>query len=113
GVWTVLFDNSAPPSRGFRFFTVLAAMLLLGAFVFLRQYFQDQALVALLQESRRGYESQKRLQTQLVQKEKLASLGNLVAGAASEIDHPLAAVMSYSEQLWAQEQLSSEQNKLL
>jgi two-component system, NtrC family, sensor kinase len=67
----------------------------------------------LLQESRRSYESQKRLQTQLVQKEKLASLGNLVAGAAHEIDHPLAAVMSYSEQLWAQEQLTSEQNKLL
>ena len=44
--------------------------------MFLRQYFQDQALMALLQESRRGYESQKRLQSQLVQKEKLASLGN-------------------------------------
>ena len=80
---------------------------------FLRQYFQDQALMALLQESRRGYESQKRLQTQLVQKEKLASLGNLVAGAAHEIDHPLTAIMSYSEQLWAQERLTSEQNKLL
>jgi signal transduction histidine kinase len=113
GLWEVLRDQSPPASRQLRVFTVLGAMLLLGAFVFLRQYFQDQSLMALLQESRRGYESQKRLQTQLVQKEKLASLGNLVAGAAHEIDHPLNAVMSYSEQLWAQEQLSSEQNKLL
>jgi len=113
GLWEVLRDHSAAASREFRVFTLLGAMLLLGAFVFLRQYFQDQSLMALLQESRRGYESQKRLQTQLVQKEKLASLGNLVAGAAQEIDHPLNAVMSYSEQLWAQEQLSSEQNKLL
>jgi signal transduction histidine kinase len=113
GLWEVLRDQSSPQTRHFRVFAVLGAMLLLGVFVFLRQYFQDQALMSLLQESRRSYESQKRLQTQLVQKEKLASLGNLVAGAAHEIDHPLAAVMSYSEQLWAQEQLTSEQNKLL
>jgi signal transduction histidine kinase len=113
GVWTVLMDKSPAPSQTFRVFTVLAAMLLLGAFVFLRQYFQDQALVALLQESRRGYESQKRLQSQLVQKEKLASLGTLVAGAANEINHPLTAIMSYSEQLWAKEQLTEEQNRLV
>jgi signal transduction histidine kinase/uncharacterized membrane protein HdeD (DUF308 family) len=113
GVWTVLADKSTGPTRAFRVFTVLAAMLVLGGFVFLRQYFQDQALMALLQESRRGYESQKRLQSQLVQKEKLATLGNLVAGAAHEIDHPLAAVMTYSEQLWAKERLTDEQNALV
>jgi len=113
GLWTALFDQSAAPTRVFRIFTVLAAMLLLGAFVFLRQYMQDQALMALLQESRRGYESQKRLQSELVQKEKLASLGNLVAGAARDINHPLSAVMGFSEQLWAKEQLTGEQNVLL
>jgi signal transduction histidine kinase/uncharacterized membrane protein HdeD (DUF308 family) len=113
GVWTVLLDKSDPTSRTFRVFSVLAAMLVLGTFVFLRQYFQDQALMSVLQDSRRGYESQKRLQSQLVQKEKLASLGNLVAGAAHEIDHPLTAVMSYSEQLWANEGLSDEQTALV
>jgi signal transduction histidine kinase/uncharacterized membrane protein HdeD (DUF308 family) len=113
GVWTVLVDKSTGPTRAFRIFTVLTGMLVLGTFVFLRQYFQDQALMTLLQESRRGYESQKRLQTQLVLQEKLASLGNLVAGAAHEIDHPLAAVMSYSEQLWAKERLTDEQNALV
>jgi len=113
GLWTVLFDHSPAPSRMFRISTVLVAMLLLGAFVFLRQYIQDQALMALLQESREGYESQKRLQSELVQKEKLASLGNLVAGAAHDINHPLTAVLSYSEQLWAKERLTGEQNALL
>jgi two-component system NtrC family sensor kinase len=113
GLWAVLLDDSPARTREFRVFTVLGAMLLLGSFVFLRQYFQDQALMALLEESRRGYENQARLQSQLVQKEKLASLGNLVAGAAHEINHPLAAVMSYSEQLWAQERLTPEQNTLL
>jgi signal transduction histidine kinase len=113
GLWEVFFDRSPAPSRVFRLFAVLTAMLLLGAFVFLRQYLQDQALMAVLQESRRSYESQKRLQRHLVQKEKLASLGTLVAGAAREIDHPLTAVMSYSEQLWSQEGLTDEQNVLL
>ena len=113
GVWTVLADNSPAPTRVFRVFAVLCAMLVLGAFVFVRQYLQDQALMALLQESRQGYESQKRLQDQLVQKEKLASLGTLVAGAAGEINHPLTSIMSYSEQLWAQERLSPEQNTLV
>jgi len=113
GVWTALFDQSSTPVRTFRIFSVLAAMLLLGMFVFLRQYMQDQALMSLLRDSRRGYDNQKRLQNQLVQKEKLASLGTLVAGAAREIDVPLKAIMNYSEQLWAQERLTDEQNKLV
>jgi len=113
GLWTVLFDTSPPPSRAFRIFTVLTAMLLLGAFVFLRHYVQDQSLVVLLQESRRGYDSQKRLQNQLVQKEKLHSLGTLVAGAAHEINHPLTAILSSADQLWAREGLSDQQKSLL
>jgi len=113
GLWTVLLDKSAAPSRAFRVATVLIAMLLLGALVFLRQYVQDQALMALLQESRRRYESQKRLQSELVQKEKLATLGNLVSGAAHDINHPLGAIMGYAEQLWGKERLTEEQNALL
>lgn len=113
GIWAALFDHSPAPTRAFRIFAVLAAMVLLGTFVFLRQYFQDQTLIALLRESRRAYDSEKRLQTQLVQKEKLASLGNLVAGAAHEINHPLNAVMTYCEELWTNERLTEEQNNLL
>src|SRR5579862_846034 len=113
GLWTALLDASPPAVRFFRIFTVLVAMLVLGAFVFLRQFLQDQALISLLKESRRAYESQKRLQTQLVQKEKLASLGNLVAGAAHEINHPLNAIMTFSEELWTQERLTHDQGSLL
>jgi signal transduction histidine kinase len=113
GLWTVWFDPSPAQDRVFRIYTVLTGMLLLGVFVFLSQYAQDQKLMGLLQESRVAFETQKKLQIQLVQKEKLASLGTLVAGAAHEIDHPLTAIMNSSEQLWAQEQLSDEQNTLL
>jgi signal transduction histidine kinase len=113
GLWTVLEDKSSAPSRAFRVFAVLGAMLLLGTFVFLRQYLQDQALMALLKESRRAYEGQKELQRQLVQKEKLASLGNLVAGAAHDINHPLNAIMTHSDELWAKERLSDQQDAFL
>jgi two-component system NtrC family sensor kinase len=113
GLWAVLEDKSPAPSRTFRVFAVLGAMLVLGTFVFLRQYLQDQALMALLKESRRAYESQKELQRQLVQKEKLASLGNLVAGAAHDINHPLNAIMTHSDELWAKERLTEDQDALL
>jgi len=113
GLWAILLDPSPAPSKKFRIFAVLVAMLLLGSFVFLRQYLQDQTVMSLLLDSRRAYDGQIQLQNQLVQKEKLASLGNLIAGAAQEIDHPLTAVMSYSEQLWSNQKLTDQQNVLL
>jgi signal transduction histidine kinase len=113
GLWTFILDPSPPASRMFRLFTVLAAMLVLGVFVFLRQYIQDQALMHLLQESRNSFENQQRLQNHLVQKEKLASLGQLVAGASHEIDDPLTAIMTYSEQLWSSDRLSADQGAMV
>jgi signal transduction histidine kinase len=107
GAW--FLDTAPPHIRQFRLLVTLAAMLVLGLFVFLRQFLMDRELVRLLEESRSSLENMKRLQTELVQREKLASLAQLVSGAAHEINNPLAAILGYSELLAAQSDLESNQ----
>jgi signal transduction histidine kinase len=109
GYWAWCHDSGPPTLRRFRLLVTLAAMLVLGMFVFLRQFLMDRELVRLLEESRSSLENMKRLQTELVQREKLASLAQLVAGAAHEINNPLAAILGYSELLAAQAGLESDQ----
>lgn len=109
GFWSQFVDPSPLPIRHFRLMVTLSAMLVLGAFVFLRQYLLDRELMRLLEESRQSLENLKRLQTQLVQKEKLASLGQLVSGAAHEINNPVAAILGYSELLAANQGLDPAQ----
>ncbi len=109
GYWAWFRDTAAPTLRQFRLLVTLAAMLVLGLFVFLRQFLMDRELVRLLEESRFSLENLKRLQTELVQREKLASLAQLVSGAAHEINNPLAAILGYSELLAAHQGLESDQ----
>lgn len=109
GLWTLYADIGPPHLRNFRLLVTMAATLVLGLFVFLKQFLLDRQLISLLDESRRSYENLQRLQTHLVQKEKLASLGQLVAGAAHEINNPLAAILGYSELLASQTSLKGDQ----
>ena len=109
GYWA-WFESSAPLRvRFFRLLVALLAMLVVGAFIFLRQYFMDRDLVRLLEESRHSFDNLQRLQAQVVQKEKLASLGQLVAGAAHEINAPLESILSSAGLLLTHENLAPKQ----
>ncbi len=109
GFWSLFIDTSPSLVRRFRILATLTAMLILGVFVFLRQYLLDRELVRLLDKSHKSYEDLTRLQTQVIQREKLASLGQLVAGAAHEINNPVAAILGYSELLAGDQSLDSTQ----
>lgn len=110
--WSV-FDLAAPENvRTFRLVMTLCAMIMLGGMVFLKQHMLDGELLDLLTRSQESFENLRRLQAQLVQSEKLASLGQLVGGAAHELNNPLTAMLGYSE-LLTSTPLSNEQRSLV
>lgn len=109
GLWVLRFDDSPAPLRRYRIVVMLAAMIILGFFLFLKQYLLDRQLVHVLEESDRGFVNLQRLQTELVRKEKLAALGQLVAGAAQEINQPLTAILHDSDQFSKDPSLGKDQ----
>ena len=99
-IYTLRFARDENPAiRDFRVMTVLVSSLPLCLLIFLRTYLADADRTRLLSHSERSVENLQRLQAQIVQSEKLVSLGQLAAGAAHEINNPLTAILGFSDLL--------------
>jgi signal transduction histidine kinase len=98
-IFTLRFAHENPAVRDFRLLTVLLASIPLALLVFFRTYLADADRTRLLSQSERSIENLQRLQAQIVQSEKLVSLGQLAAGAAHEINNPLTAILGFSDLL--------------
>ena len=104
------FGGQIPPRvRTYRLLLTVDTMLVMGFLVFLKQHLLNRELIHLLRASAESLDQQKRLQAQLVQSEKLASLNDLLAGAAHEINNPLTAILGYSDLIVETDQSPEEQ----
>ncbi len=113
--WAALhseLDSTVPGSvRTFRIIVSLLATAVMGVMVFWRQRLLGGELAYFLDKSNRSFDDLKALQQQLIQSEKLASLGQLVGGAAHEINNPLTAMLGYSDLLSASEMPALEKRQ--
>jgi len=108
GYWALFMSVGPSYLRPVRFAVAMGGVAALAFVVFLRQYLLDRRLVQLLKQSRSSYDNLQRLQRRVVQQAKLASLGELIALAAGELEQPLSAILGSSEQI-ATSNLSREQ----
>jgi signal transduction histidine kinase len=107
-----LADIAAPPQvRSFRLVLTFVAALAMSVMVFVRQRLLDRELIRLLHHSESSVENLVRLQAQVLQSEKLASIGQLVGGAAHELNNPITAMLGYSDLLLGTD-LSPDQRSL-
>jgi signal transduction histidine kinase len=98
-LWSELESSAPIEVRRFRLLTTLVAMVVLSSLIFLRQRMVDEDRLRLLRASKNALVNLRRIQSQFVQAEKLASVGQLAAGAAHEINNPLTAILGYSDVL--------------
>lgn len=98
-VWALSEEHVPSKIRIFRVSFTLLAAFCMGVIILVRQRMLDRELVLLLEQSRTAFENLKRLQSQILQSEKLASIGRLVGGAAHELNNPITAMLGYSDLL--------------
>jgi signal transduction histidine kinase len=107
--WALFLSHESLDVRQIRFTVAMCGVGVLAFVVFLKQHLMDRRLLHLLKHSRKSFDNLQRLQGRVIQQAKLASLGELVALAAGELEYPLSAILSSSERMAASSNLSREQ----
>ncbi|MGB8783241.1 MAG: HAMP domain-containing sensor histidine kinase [Terriglobales bacterium] len=107
--WALFLSKEPYHLRQVRFAMAMGGVGVLAFVVFLRQHLMDRRLLQLLKNSRTSFDNLQRLQGRVIQQAKLASLGELVALAAGELEYPLSNILSSSERMAASSNLSREQ----
>jgi two-component system NtrC family sensor kinase len=97
--WSTFLSTAPDSVKNFRLLVTLVTLFIGSSLIFLRQHLVYQERTGLVHELWDSLENVKRLQTHFVQSEKLASLGQLAAGAAHEINNPLTAILGYADLL--------------
>jgi signal transduction histidine kinase len=110
--WTAFVSEAPLAVRNFRLLVTLVALILGASLVFVRQHLVYLERTSLVHELYDSLQNVKRLQTHFVQSEKLASLGQLAAGAAHEINNPLTAILGFAEVLTVENQPQSRPHAL-
>lgn len=98
-IWSLWFSANPPEVRAFRVGVTQVTLVLAAALLFLRQRMIDHDRLRLLSASREAFDDLKYFQEQMIQNEKLMSIGELAAGAAHEINNPLTGILGYSDLL--------------
>jgi signal transduction histidine kinase len=102
GLWLVTSGETQDAVHHFRIVLTLFTMSLLTILLLLKQDLLNFKLGGYLRDASLAYSNLKRFEDQLVQNEKLASLGKLVARVAHEINRAMTAVGKDVEDLGAQ-----------
>jgi signal transduction histidine kinase len=98
-LWSLWADSIPREVSSFRVAVTQITLVVAAVLIAVRQRMVDRDRLRLLAESRKSIEHLRIFQAQMVQSEKLVSLGQLAAGAAHEINNPLTGVLGYSDLL--------------
>jgi len=112
GLCELFLDPHGHQLRPYRVTVAMISILLLGICVFLRQMLMAREMQRLLLESKENLKNLQHAQRELMQKERLAGVGQLVAGVAHELNNPLTAVIGYSDLLVEQAANDSSRQRL-
>ena len=97
--WFAVAGHQNPQVSDFRLKVSLIAVVVLGGVGILRQRLVDRERSRLYHEAQENFENLRRMQEQVVRSEKMVAVGELVGGAAHEINNPLTAILGYAELL--------------